>query len=159
LKKAINSKSIPAVRAVHDDQLRQFISHVDVLMEKLKPMRRPQDRNEPECSQQELRALAALGQRDTLTMSDLAGMLRVPVSTATHTIDRLVAKGLVERKGVPQDRRIVQVTFSKKGKRINQFVLESRLASGRALLEILHPRDRQVFLQRLATIAASGLPN
>jgi DNA-binding MarR family transcriptional regulator len=159
LKKAINSKSIPAVRAVHDDQLRQFISHVDVLTEKLKPMRRPQDRNEPECSPQELRALAALGQRDTLTMSDLAGMLRVPVSTATHTIDRLVAKGLVERKGVPQDRRIVQVTFSKKGKRINQFVLESRLAIGRALLETLHPRDRQVFLQRLAAIAASGLPN
>ena len=53
-------------------------------------MRRPQDRNERECSQQELKALAALGQRDTLTMGELAGMLRVPVSTATHTIDKLV---------------------------------------------------------------------
>lgn len=157
MKKAINSNrtSIPAIRAVHDDQLRQFISHVDVLTEQLKPIRRPQDRKEPECSQQELKALAALGQRNTLTMSDLAGMLTVPVSTATHTVDRLVAKGLVERRGVPQDRRVVQVTFSKKGKRINQFVLESRLAIGRALLETLDPRDRQVFLQRLAAITGS----
>ena len=156
MKKAISSKPIPAARTVHDDQLRQFISHVDVLTEKLKPVRRPQDRKEPECSQQELKALAALGQRDTLAMSDLAGMLKVPVSTATHTIDRLVAKGLVERRGVPRDRRIVQVTFSKKGKRINQFVLESRLAVGRDLLETLDPRDRKVFLQRLAAMTGAA---
>jgi DNA-binding MarR family transcriptional regulator len=136
-----------------EDQLRQFISHMDALTERLRPARRPRDRDTPECSQQELKVLAALGDRDNLTMSDLAGILSVPLSTATHTIDKLVAKGLVERRRVQQDRRVVQVTFSKKGKRIHQFVVKSRLGVGRALLAALSPEDRGVFLRQLTAIS------
>ena len=145
------------VETTREDQTRLFMSLVDVLTERLRPRRRPQDRNEPECSHQELKALAALGDRDTLTMSDLASILSVPLSTATHTIDKLFGKGLVERRRVQQDRRIVQVTFSKKGKRINQFVLESRLAMGKELLETLAARDREVFLQRLAAVTRAAI--
>jgi DNA-binding MarR family transcriptional regulator len=147
-----NRRSARANRAVPDDQLRQFISHMDALTERLRPERRPLDRNEPECSQQELKALAALGDRDVLTMSDLAGILSVPLSTATHTIDKLVAKNLVARKRVQQDRRIVQVSFSRRGRRIHQFVLESRLGVGRAVLGTLNPRDRNAFLQQLKSV-------
>src|ERR1019366_2284250 len=149
-------KASRANRAVPDDQLRQFISHIDALTERLRPQRRPRDRHAPECSQQELKALAALGDRGTLTMSDLAGILSVALSTATHTIDKLVDKYLVARKRVPQDRRIVQVTFSKRGKRIHRFVLESRLSTGRAVLETLNPRDRDAFLKQLAAITQAG---
>jgi len=123
---------------------------MDMAAERLRPVRRPQDLDQPECSQLELRALAALGQRHTLTMTELAGILKVPLSTATHMIDKLVAKNLVERRHVKHDRRIVQVAFSKKGKRIHQFVLESRFAAGRAMLAGLNPRERGIFLQRIS---------
>jgi DNA-binding MarR family transcriptional regulator len=144
--------------AQRDEQLRQFIAHMDLLAELLTPPRRPQDFAEPECSRQELRALAAIGQRHTLSMSDLAAMLSVQLSSATHTIDKLVAKGLVERKRVKQDRRIVHVTFSRKGKRIHQFVADSRLTTGRSLLEALPLSARGTFLRRIAQIAVAADP-
>jgi DNA-binding MarR family transcriptional regulator len=133
-----------------DKQVRQFIDLMDTVAERLRPVRRPQDLDQPECSQLELRALATLGQRNILTMSELAGILKVPLSTATHMIDKLVAKDLVERRHVKHDRRIVQVAFSKKGKRIHQFVLESRFAAGRAMLAALNPKERGIFLQRIS---------
>jgi DNA-binding MarR family transcriptional regulator len=133
-----------------DKQVRQFIELMDMVADRLRPVRRPQDLDQPECSQLELRALAALGQRHTLTMSELAAILKVPLSTATHMIDKLVVKNLVERRHVKHDRRIVQVAFNKKGKRIHQFVLESRFASGRAMLAALNPRERRIVLQRIS---------
>ena len=136
-----------------EKQLRQFVAHMDALTDRLRPVRRPQDVGEPECSQPELRALAAIGQRDTLAMSDLAAILNVPLSTATHTIDKLVAKDLVERKHVKHDRRVVQVAFSRKGRRIHRFVVASRLAASRTLLEALKPQERRAFLQHMKKIA------
>jgi DNA-binding MarR family transcriptional regulator len=133
-----------------DKQARQFIDLMDRVAEQLRPVRRPQDLDQPECSQQELKALAALGQRATLTMSELAGILKVPLSTATRMIDKLVAKNLVERRHVKHDRRIVQVVFSKKGKRIHQFVIESRFAAGRGMLAALSAKDRGILLQRIS---------
>ena len=134
-------------------QVGQFIDHIDALAERLTPERRRQDLAQAECSQPELRALAALGRRDTLSMSDLAGILKVPLSTATRTIDKLVAKDLVERKSIKHDRRVVQVTFSRKGRRIHQFALESRLAAGRSLLQAISPGERKSFLQQMTRIA------
>jgi DNA-binding MarR family transcriptional regulator len=152
LRKATAPKRRPIAEPSLETQVRQFIAHIDVLAERLTPQRRPQDRDEPECSRQELRALAALGRQGTLGMSDLAAILKVPLSTATRTIDKLVAKDLVERQRVKQDRRIVQVTFSRRGKRIHQFVLKSQLATGRSLLEPLSSRERELFLQRMTII-------
>lgn len=133
-----------------DKQVRQFVDLMDGVAEQLRPVRRPQDLDQPECSQLELRALAVLGQRHILTMSELAAVLKVPLSTATRMIDKLVVKNLVERRHVKHDRRIVQVAFSKKGKRIHQFVLESRLAAGRGMLGALSAGERGIFLQRIS---------
>jgi DNA-binding MarR family transcriptional regulator len=139
-----------------EEQAQQFIAQMDVLADRLTPERRPLDAAMPECSRQEMKALAALGQRGTLTMSDLAAILKVQISTATHMIDKLAAKGLVERKRAQQDRRIVQVTFSKKGKRIHQYVVASRLAIARGVLKALDPAARKVFLQRMTKIATAS---
>jgi DNA-binding MarR family transcriptional regulator len=79
----------------------------------------------------------------------------VHVSTATHTIDRLAAKGFVERKRAKQDRRIVQVTFSRKGKSIHRYVAASRVAAAREMLKVLSPGARRIFLQRMTKIATA----
>jgi DNA-binding MarR family transcriptional regulator len=140
------------VKVQPEEEVRQFIAHMDLLSERLAPVRRKQDAAVAECSRQELKALAALGQRETLTMSDLAAILKVQLSTATHLIDKLAAKGLVERKRLKQDRRIVRVTFSRKGKRIHQYVVASRVAAARAMLEALNPAARRIFLRRMTKI-------
>ncbi|MGH9591486.1 MAG: hypothetical protein ACRD5L_00235, partial [Bryobacteraceae bacterium] len=62
----------------------------------------------------------------------------------------------VERKRVKQDRRIVQVTFSKKGKRIHQYVAASRVAIARGMLKALGPGAREGLLQRLTKLTAAS---
>jgi DNA-binding MarR family transcriptional regulator len=136
-----------------DEQIQEFVAHVDAIAERLTPQRRPQDASEPECSLMELRALAILGRREPITMSELAGALKMPLSSVTHTVDKLVGKRLAERRRVKKDRRLVQVGFSKRGKEINQFVTEKRLAAARSMFEALKPPERAVVVKRLAKMA------
>ena len=93
----LNELATTGKTTLSDKQVGQFIDLMDIVADRLRPVRRPQDLDQPECSQQELKALAALGQRQTLTMSELAATLKVPLSTATRMIDKLVVKNLVER--------------------------------------------------------------
>jgi DNA-binding MarR family transcriptional regulator len=134
----------------------QFIAHLDALAEKLRPRRRPEDRGQSECSPQELRALNVLGHAGPLTMTGLADRLKTPISTATRIVDRLVAQDLVERKRAAQDGRVVQVAFSGRGKRINQFVTRSRTAAARKMLDVLPPRERELLLRGLAKMTKTA---
>jgi DNA-binding MarR family transcriptional regulator len=79
----------------------EFIAPIDLLADHLTPARRPEDHAEPECSQTELRLLSVL-----------AGSLGVHLSAAARAIDKLVAKGFVERNRIATDRRVVQVGLS-----------------------------------------------
>jgi DNA-binding MarR family transcriptional regulator len=135
-----------------------FLQHFDALVDRLRPQRRPRDAAVPECSPRELRALAAIGRHGRLTMSRLADVLDVPLSTATRTVDRLAAKGLVERRQAKHDRRIIEVAFSRRGKRIHQYVLESRQAESHALLAALSGAERAELLRHLGRIVVETPP-
>ena len=87
-------------------------------------------------------------------MTGLAGSLDIPISTATRAIDKLVMKGLVERRGVVKDRRIVQVGFSPRGREINRFVMHSRFTIARKLLRPLPVEERSRLIRLLAKVAA-----
>ncbi len=86
-------------------------------------------------------------------MSAFAEALDVPLSTATHTVDRLVAKGLVQRSRPDDDRRVVEVDLSEAGKRHFGFFQEQRLAMTRSMLAALTPRERGVHLKLVAKMA------
>lgn len=152
-----------AAAKIPEADLRAFLAYMDALTERLAPKRRPQDRGEPDCSPQELRALAAIDKHGEMPMSELARFLGVRLSTATHTVDKLVEKGLVERKRAHPDRRVVLVGFSKRGLRINRYVAEARKREGRALLATLGPRARRELIARLGrmseAIAAASDPS
>ncbi|HEY8566003.1 MAG TPA: MarR family winged helix-turn-helix transcriptional regulator [Beijerinckiaceae bacterium] len=62
--------------------------------------------------EQVLQALASAG---LLTMGELAGILRVRPPTASKTISRLAAMGLVERHAEPGDGRVVRVKLTEAG--------------------------------------------
>jgi len=104
----------------------------------------------------ELRVLSALGHKEPVNMTDLAASLDIPLSTATRAIDKLVAKRLVERRGVVTDRRIVQIAFSSRGREINRFVMRSRLATARALLRTLSPGERNSLVKALARLVGTS---
>jgi DNA-binding MarR family transcriptional regulator len=130
---------------VADRQVRQLVSFLDKLSAQLK-LRRP-GAEDPELSHQEFKALLSLAMHSPTIMTDLAGNLAIPLSTATHTIDKLVDKGLAERVRPTEDRRIVQVSLSKKGKQLYSSYHGGQLAQARSMLGTLSTGEREIFLE------------
>lgn len=66
-------------------------------------------------SMTQVHVLRQLEQHGQMPMSRLADLLDVSVSNATGLIDRMVERGLVERVGLPDDRRVVLVRLATGG--------------------------------------------
>ncbi|NMA82592.1 MAG: MarR family transcriptional regulator [Epulopiscium sp.] len=64
----------------------------------------------------EIHTIEAIGLYEGRTMSEVAADLDITVGTLTTAIQRLVKKGYVERKRIEEDRRIVQIQLTRKGK-------------------------------------------
>lgn len=69
-----------------------------------------------ELSITEIHTLNAIGMYSARTMSEVAADLNITIGTLTIAINNLVKKGYVERKRTEEDRRIVLIQLSKKGK-------------------------------------------
>ena len=65
-------------------------------------------------SRAEISAIMAIGTGRPKTMTHVANILEINVSTLTTTINKLVKKGYVERLRDDKDRRIVKIGLSEK---------------------------------------------
>ncbi|MGD0834871.1 MAG: MarR family transcriptional regulator [Candidatus Dormibacteria bacterium] len=69
----------------------------------------------------QMQALHTVARRGSISMGELAGCLdAASMSTATQMADRLVRLGLVDRSGDPDDRRLVLITLSDRGRRLHE---------------------------------------
>ena len=84
----------------------------------------------------EMHTLQAIGPYEKPTMSETAAALQITVGTLTVAVDRLVRKGYIKRLRDRDDRRVVRIHLTKKGK------LACRLFS-RYQKDLLHDVLRQ----------------
>jgi DNA-binding MarR family transcriptional regulator len=92
----------------------------------------------------------------TARMTDFANALGVPLSTATHTVNRLVRRDLVTRAHSDRDRRLITVQMSERGSRYATAALDRRFESAREMLASLSFAEREMLLELIGKIA--GLP-
>jgi DNA-binding MarR family transcriptional regulator len=142
-----SSKDAPTL----DQQSGQLVGYLDTLMQRLVLPRQPAE-EAVECSREEIRALILLGSSGRMIMSDFAGALGVPLSTATHTVDRLVDKVLVVRNRRDEDRRVVEVEMSENGKKLQDAFRGKRQGMARSWLAVLSQGEREIFLELMAKI-------
>lgn len=64
----------------------------------------------------EMHTIEAIGLHDTLTSTQVANRLNITVGTLTVAVNNLVRKGYVERIRTDNDRRVVRLSLTKKGK-------------------------------------------
>ena len=62
--------------------------------------------------------LGILKERGPLMMKDIAKSLSITTSAATGLVDRMVKPKLLKRKAHPEDRRIISIELTKKGKNL-----------------------------------------
>ena len=95
-----------------------------------------------------LHALSVLERHGEMPMSGLADMLDVSLSNTTGFVDRMEERGLVERHRVPDDRRIVMVRITDRGR---EAMAEADVLKEELLRSILLELD----VPRLERLAAS----
>lgn len=67
-------------------------------------------------SMTEIHTIEAIGMYSERTMSEVAQTLKITVSTLTTAINKLIKKEYVERKRIEEDRRVVLIKLTKRGK-------------------------------------------
>ncbi len=83
-----------------------------------------------------------------LSCGQLAEHLGITASTATALIDRLVRRGLIERRPRPGDRRVTDLALSEVARGLIEAAAARKGGEVRAAVEELSPSDRE----RLATL-------
>jgi|SRR5581483_10652059 len=140
-------------RSTLEKQSGELLGYLDGLFRRLVVARQPADDPMRECTRDEIRLMILLRSRGSAMMSDIAAELGVPLSTATHAIDRMVTKGLVMRVRSEKDRRIVQVELSDLGRGFQAELRSRHQAMARSWLAPLSPAERDTFLKLMGKIA------
>lgn len=141
-----------------DRQSNQLVGYLEALFRRLMVDRKCADDTNLEISREEIRALVLLDSGERVKMTNLADLLGVPLSTATHTVDRLVSKGLVERNRSEEDRRVVEVEMSEYGRKLQETFRDRRKVVARSWLEPLSGSERELFLELMAKITRHARP-
>ncbi len=107
-----------------------------------------------ELSPRAVRVLFLLGDRGKMVMTELAAAVRVPLSTATRIVDRLIAKGLVERSRSEEDRRLVVIQPTEQGARLHAAARKHEAAIAYRMLEPLTAGEREILLELMGKLLA-----
>ena len=94
----------------------------------------------------EMRSIMWLARRGKTVMTDFAQGIDVPLSTATRIVNRLVKKGIVERRRSDEDRRIVEIDLSAEAYKHRNKFLEARQAAIATVLEQLDVAEGEMLL-------------
>ncbi len=104
-----------------------------------------------------LATLRRAGGSCTLTPGRLAESTMTSSAAITHRLGRLEAKGLLERRTDPANRRQVLVALSDRGRALVDEVVEGHVANERRLLAVLSAQEQQQLAGLLERfLAASG---
>lgn len=116
----------------------------------------PESFPEVELSHREALILDGLHRNGPQTMSALAAQMTMPLSTLTRVVDRMQQKELIERVRKPEDRRVVQVGLSERGRGIGMHFEGCKRQLVRAMLEPLSLGEREILLELMAKLVAAS---
>jgi len=106
-------------------------------------------------NEKELFIIVFIGQNQNVKMSDIAENLRVPVSTLTTIVDKLVDRKFLIRVHSDEDRRVVNVALTNKGKNSHKVFLKRKDVMAQKLLSTFNEAEQEKFIQYLNKMSAA----
>ncbi|MBN2380863.1 MarR family transcriptional regulator [candidate division WOR-3 bacterium] len=97
--------------------------------------------------------LQTLLSKDAMRMNELALTLGLSKANVTGLVDRMVRSRLLERMRSDEDRRVVYVTLSVRGRRIAQRLINAQRREFRRIMEEIPPRNLDIFIDSLEQLA------
>ena len=101
-------------------------------------------------------ALAIVGRCRGLSIKDVAERMDVSGSAATQLIDSLVREGLLRREVDPNDRRIMRISLTDKGKSGLEKFRKTRVEAMSKILSPLDNQELEMFRNLLEKIVAGN---
>lgn len=92
-------------------------------------------------------ALTMIDHHKRRSIKDIAEAMEMSPSAATQLVDGLVRVGLVTRQEEPNDRRLVQLELSPKGKKHLTDTKEKRIAEMAEIFDILTDKELEEFVR------------
>lgn len=102
----------------------------------------------------DMHVIEAIGIEEPKNMSTVAKALSVTVGTLTIAMNNLVKKGYVNRKRSEEDRRVVLVSLSAKGKKAYEHHKKFHQEMVQAVLDGLNEEQTDVLVNALTNLAA-----
>ncbi|MDZ5000465.1 MarR family transcriptional regulator [Clostridium perfringens] len=99
-------------------------------------------------SVREMHTIEAIGRKQRM-MSEVAQDLGITVGTLTTAINRLIKKGYVDRKRIEEDRRVVLVELTKKGKVAHRLHERFHNEMVKSMMGGLLDKERDVLVESL----------
>jgi DNA-binding MarR family transcriptional regulator len=100
----------------------------------------------------EIRTIQAIGVNEPRKMSEVAMALKITVGTLTISINRLVKKGYVRRVKSEEDRRIVIVDLTEKGKLVYKTHEKFHYEIIENMVSTLNQSDQKMLIQSLENV-------
>ena len=100
-------------------------------------------------SVREMHTIEAIGSKSKRMMSEVAQDLGITVGTLTTSINRLIKKGYVERSRIEEDRRVVLVELTKKGKVANRLHERFHNEMVKEMMDGLLDDEKEVLIRSL----------
>jgi DNA-binding MarR family transcriptional regulator len=138
-------------------EVKEYVNQVIALLPDLAKAFRtdePQEVLHMDMSFPEIFVLRELSSNEKPTMSELGRSISMDLSTLTRTVDKLVKKEFVARKRDPEDRRMVRVALTAKGKKIIRRFEEARKKHTESILRQMTSQERRDLLHILKTLHA-----
>lgn len=101
----------------------------------------------------EMHTLQAIGLYDQPSMGETARRLGVTTGTLTVAIGKLVAKGYVTRERLPEDRRVVTLRLTRKGKLASRIYVKFHRLLLEHLMAPLDAKEREVLVTALERVS------
>ncbi|SHK34612.1 MarR family winged helix-turn-helix transcriptional regulator [Tepidibacter formicigenes] len=101
----------------------------------------------------EVRTINAIGINKPKKMSEVAIDLNITVGTLTTSINRLVKKGYVKRIKVEDDRRIVQIQLTDKGKSVYNTHKDFHYEIIKNMISGLNKNEQDILIESLKNVS------
>jgi DNA-binding MarR family transcriptional regulator len=136
-----------------DGHARELVAHMDRVVRRLL-LTQDLPRAEERFSRREIGVLDTVGAAGPMPMGELARRLRLPLSTGTRVVDSLGARDVVRRERPEDNRRMVRVALTARGRALYRAALGARVATARAMLRTLDAAERRELIRLFRKIAA-----
>jgi DNA-binding MarR family transcriptional regulator len=101
----------------------------------------------------QLKAMTAFSEDSLLSMGELCKMANIKMPSMTEAVDRFEKEGILDRIRDDEDRRVVKVKMTEKGKKMHKEVLIRRADELTKIFGVLTTKDRTKLVDSLKNVS------